>query len=846
MSESTVRRRRLLTGAAILLVLAVAAFFRLWRIGDAPPGLFGDEAVNGLDALDVLAGRGRIFFPGNYGREGLHMYLIAASIKLLGVTPLAVRLPSIIAGILTAMATYWLGQELFSSEIERGKSTTVPLLAALWIATAYWHVHFSRFGIRGVFTPLFGALAFAAFWRGVNQQRAWSVENEATQPGHATRSRGSYWAWFLLSGVFLGLSIHFYTASRLYPVLLGVFLLVQAGVVWLQKGDRKGRFGSSLLGRLFWPVAGLFAVAAAVFAPLGWYFLAHPGSFAQRASTVFVFSGQESPWARVGQAIAGNLGQFFLPGRGDAAWFYNLPGRPLLEPVTALLALLGLVICLRRWKRSPYLFLLLWWPIMLVPAFLAVDRIPTAPRVLGVMPGLYFFPALAIDVLLDWLREWSLPVVARRLAAGLLLVVPLLAAAVWTARDYFVVWAPSVEAYEAFEGEAVDAAHWLQANPQPWPVYVSAEFYRHMSFMFLYSQTPTTEFFTRRDETVRWFDGRSSLPLPPADGEATLLFIGIAHTEEEKLDRYLPDRQLVYQSFDAEGKPSLTVYRAGYRNPAENWIEKPVLDGVALTGFDVYGEARPGHPLKAALFWRFDAPQPDNVAGYRIQVALMDEQGRVWSEVEKLLDYRPPEWDEGSKAVSWHQLTLPGDAPLGAYRLAVRLADGRYGTPLGEWVAFAPGEVVVGGQSEALATFGGTLRLLEAEAHLEEVPGGEQVVAELLLDVTAPMTQAYTLFLHVQDARGQRVGQRDTLTGDGLFPTDAWRPGEALRDLYRIPIEAVDVQKPYRLILGFYDWRTEGRLPATSRDGERLTDDQYVVEVRPVDEPARNLARGGE
>ena len=163
----------------IALIVAVAAFFRLWQIGSIPPGLFGDEATDGLDALDVLAGRGAIFFPANFGREGLHMWLVAGMFRLMGVTPLALRLPSALAGIATALATYWLGRELVAAT-DDGRQTTdarfvprllsfVPLIAALYIATSYWHVHFSRFGIRGVFTPLLGALAFAAFWRAVNR-----------------------------------------------------------------------------------------------------------------------------------------------------------------------------------------------------------------------------------------------------------------------------------------------------------------------------------------------------------------------------------------------------------------------------------------------------------------------------------------------------------------------------------------------------------------------------------------------------------------------------------------------------------------------------------------------------
>ena len=178
----------------VAIILVVAGLFRLWQLQAIPPGLFGDEATDGLDALDVLAGRGAVFFPANFGREGLHMWIVAAMFRLLGVTPLALRLPSALAGIATALATYWLGREMLVAYQRSGMKgihngmderrslpvvvSLVPLLAALYLATSFWHVHFSRFGIRGVFTPLCAALAFAAFWRAVNAGDA-AVEGSA-------------------------------------------------------------------------------------------------------------------------------------------------------------------------------------------------------------------------------------------------------------------------------------------------------------------------------------------------------------------------------------------------------------------------------------------------------------------------------------------------------------------------------------------------------------------------------------------------------------------------------------------------------------------------------------------
>ena len=397
----------------------MAAFFRLWQIGSIPPGLFGDEATDGLDALDVLAGRGAIFFPANFGREGLHMWLVAGMFRLMDVTPLAIRLPSALAGIATALATYWLGRELVAfrglgtrdqefNEHKRlpSQCSLVPLIAALYIATSYWHVHFSRFGIRGVFTPLLGALAFAAFWRAVNRanQRRGESANQASQQISKSANgklqiaetnpqsaiHNAQYAWFALSGLFLGLATHFYTASRFYPFFLGGFLILQAVIAYAT-----GRRERAILRRNIWGIVVLFIVAALIFAPLGLYFIQHPGSFMQRASEVAATKAA-NPWLRMGQAAAANVMQFFVPGQGDPEQFYNLPRRAVFDPLTALLALIGIGVLLWRWRQPAALFLLAWFPALLLPSFLATDRWPTLPRVLGVIPAVYFYPAVGL------------------------------------------------------------------------------------------------------------------------------------------------------------------------------------------------------------------------------------------------------------------------------------------------------------------------------------------------------------------------------------------------------------------------------------------------------------------
>ena len=687
----------------MLLILAVSAAFRLWQLASVPPGLFGDEAVNGLDALDALAGRAQVFYPANYGREGLAMLLFAGGIQIWGPTALALRLPSALAGIGTALATYWLGRELLAGTRYRGALT--PLLAALLLGASFWHVYTSRYAERLVFTPLMAALAFAAFWRAVNVLQA-----------AGTRAA---WPWFLLSGLFLGLSAHFYSISRLLPVFLGVYLLAQAGYLLLaaraQRSSSAAGPGKSLLRSALGPLVGLYGVALLVFAPLGLYFLRNPGSFTQRAQVVSAFNpelSRGSPLALAFQAGVANLRQFFVPGAGDTAPFFNLPGRAVFDPLTAVLALAGLLLCLllalaglrraRPWtdaeQGARLLFLLLWFPVMLLPALLAVDRFPALPRVMGVIPGVYFFPAVALGELMLQARAKALSNDFSRsdapeatevattnrlilwLAAGVVVLALLLHGGL-TWRDYFQRWAIAAGTFEAFEGDIAAAAQWIAAHPGE-EVFLSADIYRHPSFVFLHQQAPLSQFFDYVDPLVHFFDGRAALPLPPPGRQATYLFT--FNAGPDPLLEHAPG-WTGFTPVEAAAAGGLGL--AGYR------LDDSALDRSQFEPVDVVFEPGPrliGYHVEHSaqdsaailLLWAVDAPQPGWFQGLQVQAGwLPPDGGQQLAQASSELAYRPTEWTSGSQALSWLYLPLPPDLPQGV-RLALRVVDQATGLPL--------------------------------------------------------------------------------------------------------------------------------------------------------------------
>ena len=94
--------------AAALAVLLLAAAFRLVALADVPPGLAQDEILDADIALFIRGGEHALFFRHGYGHEPLYHYLAAPFAPLLGDNWLAIRLPSVILGmLLVALTLRW-------------------------------------------------------------------------------------------------------------------------------------------------------------------------------------------------------------------------------------------------------------------------------------------------------------------------------------------------------------------------------------------------------------------------------------------------------------------------------------------------------------------------------------------------------------------------------------------------------------------------------------------------------------------------------------------------------------------------------------------------------------------
>ncbi len=129
------------------VVVCIAILFRFYSLNTIPPSPSLDEVSIGYNAFSILktgADEYKHRFPlllraYDDWRPALYVYIVLPFVSLFGLTPLAVRLPSVILSTGTVILTYALFQLFF-------KRYVVSIIAIALLAISPWHVYISRLG----------------------------------------------------------------------------------------------------------------------------------------------------------------------------------------------------------------------------------------------------------------------------------------------------------------------------------------------------------------------------------------------------------------------------------------------------------------------------------------------------------------------------------------------------------------------------------------------------------------------------------------------------------------------------------------------------------------------------
>lgn len=109
--------------------------------------------------------------------------------------------------------------------------------------------------------------------------------------------------------------------------------------------------------------------------------------------------------------------------------------------------------------------------------------------------------------------------------------------------------------------------------------------------------------------------------------------------------------------------------------------------------------------------------------------------------------------------------------------------------------------------------FGSHIRLMGYSLGPYSLEEGHVIDLTLFWEALAPPEGDYTVFVHLLDGKGERVGQDDSVPRGGRCPTWIWQSGEIVADQHGVVMRRTGAGGPYRFLVGLYDAATGQRLP---------------------------------
>lgn len=623
---------------AVLAVVLLAFALRVNDLHGTPPGLHIDELANLQMVETVTQGRLTIFFPENVGNEAFYFYIAGPFMSLVGKNADVMRLVPIL-GSMVGLCTIWaLTRRLFGP--------VAALVTLAYFAVTFWTLLTGRMLVRATFLLPTSALAAYWFWRA---------------PAASGRR---VWIYFAVSGLFAGLAVETYIASRVFPIIFiafGLYILVAHRSEW--------RFWFKGLA-IALIVMGLVALPLVVY--LSQYTDGGKLSFFNINQPLLEL--QKGNWQPLIENAINTLGIFAFT--GEPLPYYGIPGRPFFEPIGAALFVAGLLIAAWRWRKPPYTFVLLWFFVTLAPTMVSFPA-PNSIRAIAAQVVAFMFIGIAVAAIV---RRWP----NKLVYAGLIAVFAF--NVVWTTRDYFVVW-PSLPETRFWQLASLrGVADTLQRDPDTSAVAVCAPdqliyegdrwwepAWKVMRFLL-----------NRPDVALRYYNCVDTLIFPPgtaryafpdALAEATLQQFPIyarflASAQPDRAE--LPDRLGVILTADLQ---------AALAQPLSLAAQSPVkLDGASeaaalpidLGGkveFLGYALSQTGRDAELVTYWRATDQLPPQLSQF---THVMNDQGDIVTQQDRLMltsqSLRP-----GDVFAQIHHLTLPADLPPGSYPIAIGL-----------------------------------------------------------------------------------------------------------------------------------------------------------------------------
>ncbi len=824
----------------VTIVLFVAAFFRLYRLNEVPPGLGFDESDVVVEAMHF----GQYGVIPNYSHpappEVLARMVQGVLLFFMGSSIFTVRLASAFWGILTVALTYRAALELFRSKPYRYQSAWI---AALVLAVMTTHMVNSRAVYRAVTFP---AVMAAGIWL---LARAWRINRRRD---------------YLLAGLVWGVSVLTYFPGLLMPPILVGMLILQTAFDAKKVRERLPNLALMLVAMLvvcLIPVIQEISLSAPLYARI----------------TEAGVTGEQGNHP-VSQGIQRYLNA--IVGFYGTTSYINpkiqVADEPLLNTVPlVILGVIGILIAIWSFKEWYGALLLTLLVSMLLPVAFSDSPIHGLR-----ISGEFVVAALLVGAGGGWIIDRVGQFGGRlgRFAGTILMVILVTASGIESFRAYF-------EYYD-------DPAQWDIANSQGFhwyfllhhvelgntlnqatePTYVPLEQFNFPATRFVlsgrYRDIVSFSEIAASGERLDLPNGQAILPAAQFGATPVTAYV-LLLPEEYTGDE---DRIVLLPALDAETAAVLTerlsetgqvwetdrigviarqiALNDGYNPFADLRVPELNLlatygDHLQLVGWDAPRTLPPGEEITLTLYWQSDRRFPTDVVVF---TNLLDRFGNGLTGGTDLdinhWGYSPRIWKANQVVPDSRIIKVPEDLPAGPYGIMVGAyhpyeenlpVTGASGQDLGEsyqlWTLrsaapavsvpddLIPTDVLI---DEQIALLG--YRVIKDQEHITfaDLHPGDSFELQLIWESRAEITESYHIFVHVSDEAGQIMTAYDGLPQEGAYPTSVWDAGEVIMTTHSLMLPP-DADSDLMIWLGMYTWPDLVRLPL-EQDGHLIDD----------------------
>ena len=495
----------------LTLITLAAAVLRIFAINTVPPGLHYDIAANAILIEEIAFENYRPSFIRSYtGKEVLFFYSAALIYQLIGSSIFSLKITATFWGIITVPITFFATKQILHHK------TNVKLIAittSMLLAFSFSHLVWSRFGLRAITQPAIQALFIGMLFKALR----------LGQP-----------KLFCFAGIFAGLTFHTYLASRAMPIVL-----IIGSIPFLTTYIKSYKQNKNSINRILNPKNIIYMITgfSIIITPLIYHFVQFPQDLLIRIQQVGPTYGK---YHLLLEGLTGSLKMLFIS--GEPYDRFNIPYKPLLDPLNGSMFVIGLTLTIRNiinakqyyndkisLHKSAELLLVIWLPVFLLPTALAINEVfPSNVRAFGLFPFLLVFPAmgyLSLTNILTSKLRYKYPAKWTNILAVTLLGIYTFTI---TTKDYYFIWAQQSTQFMSNHGDMVQVANTLNRKSENFDnIYVSSLHYQH----------PTVAYLAKDYEKIKWLRDGNTLAIPDK-GSTLYVFPQSAEPPREWMDQW--------------------------------------------------------------------------------------------------------------------------------------------------------------------------------------------------------------------------------------------------------------------------------------------------------------------